>query len=280
MKIQPKLLVITAVAVALLAGAGAVAASALRQPDRADFSRLDTERQIVDMSMNVYGPVFDGFSTDYGNGFTEERSADEQSALKAGYVETLDRDRRINTDRLDAMRSSVALKQPAVKKAFDSFDQRYFAVIDYYEQHAVNIASITESVAGECDMNNKLNVAKSTFAADYAKAADACLKSLASAKSASSGPSKKLLSDVETLIKKRRDAFNEATNKEGFEKNVAQMLALITLLDINTELKGIQEAYQTAVKTEYTKLVNDANESNEAFKKALKPFIAEEGKRA
>lgn len=280
MKVQSKVIVIGLMAIIVLAGGGVLAASALRQPEAADYRRLDSQREAVDTSMNIYSPLFSGYSAEYANVFNEKRSTDEQAALKEQYAKTLDTERRVNLDRLNAMGASVALKEQPVKAAYDKYDAAYRAVVGYYEQYAVNLANISESIAGKCALNSDLNVGSATLAEDYTKAANACLAALSEAKKTSDEPTKKLLTDVENLVKERRDAFNKAIGKEGFERNVTNTLALITLLGINTELQTIQTNYETAVKTEYTKLVNQANESNESFKDVLKPYLAEEGKKA
>lgn len=280
MKLQPKVIVIGLAAVVILTGGGLFAASALRQPETADYKRLDSQREAVDTSMNVYSPLFSGYSAEYANVFNEKRSADEQEALKEQYVKTLDTERRVNLDRLNAMRASVALKEQPVKDAYEKYDAAYRAVVEYYEQYAINLANISESIAGKCALNSDLNIGSATLAEDYTKAADACLAALSEAKKTSDEPTKKLLSDVENLVKQRRDAFKKAIGKEGFEQTVTETSALVTLLAINSELKTIQSDYETEVKTAYTKLVNQANESNESFKDALKPYLGEEGKEA
>jgi hypothetical protein len=280
MKIQPKVIVIGLMAIIILAGGGVLAASALRQPDVADFKRLDSQREAVDTSMNIYSPLFSGYSTEYANVLNEKRSADEQVALKDQYVKSFETEYRVNTDRLNAMRSSLALKEQTVRAAFDTYDTAYRAVVEYYRQYALNVANIAEPIAGKCDLNSDLNVGSATLAEDYTKAADSCLAALSVAKETSDEPTKKLLGDVENLVKQRRDAFKKAIGKEGFEQTATKTLALITLLGINSELETIQSDYETVAKTEYTKLVNRANESNESLKAALKPHLSEEGTEA
>lgn len=273
MKIRLIPAVIAVSAALIIAAVATIAVSALRQPDTADFVRLDYQRQAVDTSMNVYVPLFSGYTAEYANVFTEKRSADEQAALKAQYGETLETETKVNRDRLDGMRASTALKEPEVKSAFATYDKAYQAVIDYYEQYAVNVANISESVAGKCDLNRDLNVASATLAEDYTKAADVCLTALAEAKEGSDEPTKKLLTDVESLVKNRRDAFKKAIDKEGFEQTYTRLSALITLLSINTELNTIQTEYETVVKANYTELVDDANDANQALKRTLEDRI-------
>lgn len=280
MKIQPTVIVIGLMAAIVVGGGGVLAVSALRQPEVADYKRLDSQRQAVDTSMNIYSPLFSGYTAEYANTFKEKRSADEQAALKKQYATMLDTERRVNIDRLNDMRSSVALKERPVKAAHAEYDTAYRAVVEYYEQYAINLANITESIAGKCDLNAELNVGSATLAQDYTKAADACLAALSEAKKTSDEPTKRLLSDVEKLVKQRREAFNDAIGKEGLEQTITKTTALLTLLSINSELTTIQSDYETEVKTEYTKLVNQANESNESLKDALKPYLGEAGKEA
>lgn len=262
------LLIVLPLLIVVLAGLGVFHLT--RQPDKTDYQKLDTDRQALDMSMNTYGPVFEIFSTEYSNVYREERAADEKTVLKSQYAEILERDRRINRERLKRMESSLALREPSVKAAFETFKSRYGAVIDYSDQYGKNIANITESIAGPCAKLSQLNVAKSSYGKDYVKAADTCLSSLASAKQTSDATTDTLLSDVETLVKTRRDKFNETIGKEGAELSVASMLAIISLLDINSELKGIQDRYETTVRNEYNSLITDANKANKALEDSLK----------
>lgn len=280
MKKSLKVIAVGGLAIVVLAAGGFWAVSALRQPQPADYQRLDYQRQAVDASMNVYSPLFSGYTSDYATAFNEKYSAEDQVALKERYGRTLESDRKANLDRLATMRSSVALKEPELQTAFDTYEGAYRAVVDYYQQYAVNLANITESVAGRCDLNSNLNVASSKLSQDYTRAADACLAALGEAKKTSDEPTKKLLSDVEKLVKTRRDAFSKAIDKQGFDGTVANLNALVTLLSINSELKTIQDNYETGQKTTYTRLVNDANDANQGLKAALEPFVTRQGNEA
>lgn len=277
MRIQPKLLIVAVVAAAVIALGGWWAASALRQPETSDYKRLDAQRQAVDASMNVYLPLFSGYTDEYAAVFQEDRSQEEQALVKQPYVDTLEQDRKVNIDRLNDMRSSVAMKESSVKSAFNDFDTAYRAVVNYYVQYAQDIATISETIAGKCDLNSDLNVASASLADDYTKAANECLAALAEAKETSEGPTKTLLSDVETLVKTRRDAFKKAIGKEGFEGDITKLSALTTLLSINSEIRKIQDKYESDTKATYTKLVQRANESNESFEMALAPFVDGQG---
>lgn len=226
--------------------------------------------------MNIYSPLFTGFSSEYANAFNEERSTEEQAALKKQYVETLETEHRVNTDRLDAMKRSVALKEPTLKSSFDQYDSAYRAVVSYYKQYTVNVSNVTEAIAGKCRLNADLNIASSTLGKDYTKAADDCLTALGEAKKTSDEPTKKLLTDMEKLVKERRDAFSQTMGKEGLIETATKMAALASLLTINGELQEIQQSYNEEVKAEYEKLVNQANESNKSLEKALKPFVGDE----
>lgn len=257
----------------IIVAAGLLAVNLTRQPAKADYQRLNAERQALDMSMNAYGPVLEIFSTEYSNAYREERAGEEKTALKERYTEVLEQDRRISSDRLKRMESSIALREPSVKNAFDAFKSRYSAVIDYSDQYGKNIANITESVAGPCAKLSQLNVGKSSYAKEYVQTADACLSSLASAKQTSDATTDGLLGDVETLVKTRRDKFNDAVGKEGSERSVRNMVAIISLLDINSELKGIQDRYEAKVRSEYGAVISNANAANKAFEDALKIHI-------
>ena len=278
MRMQPKKLIIAALAVILATLVGVFAVSALRQPDSNDYKRLDSQRKIVDLSMNAYNPLLETFSADYQNVFSEGRPSEEITSLRKDYFDSFERDRDINRARLKTMESSIALRDPVLKRSFENYQQRYGAVVNYYDQYSLDIASINESIAGPCAKLSQMNVSVSTFAADYTKAADICLSALGSSKSSSSPAAKQLLTGVETLVKKRRDAFKSSAEKEGFDQKISNFTALLTLLDINTEVKDIQLRYETEVKTDYTKLVNEANGSNETFKQALKKYVTDDTK--
>jgi hypothetical protein len=252
----------------------ALVLSALRKPTAADFKQFDLQRQAVDSSMNVYVPLFSDFASEYTNLHVEERPEAEKSEFKKQYFETFELERSANESRLNSMASSVVLKDPSVKSAYDTFEKRYSAVIEYYAQYTKNIASINEAVAGPCSQLSKLNVAKESYASDYTSAADACLEALAAAKKTSDQETNKLLSDVEKLIRTRRDKFAETIGTEGFEKNVRTMIAIVELLDINTDVKRIQDDYQAKSQATYSQLVKDANAANESLKNALKTHTA------
>ena len=268
--------IVIAVLLAII-GSGAVvvfAMNALRQPETADFKKFDTQRQIVDSSMNVYIPLFDGFVSEYLNLHVEERADDEKTAFKEQSLEVFETEQRANEAHLKSMASSVALKEPAVKSAFESFESKYSAVVDYYAQRTKNVANITESVAGPCARMSRLNVSKESFASDYTAAADTCMQALTTAKKTSDPTTSALLSDVEALIKTRRDKFEEIIGTEGFEKNARTMIAIVELLDINADVTRAQDSYQAKAQAEYSRLVKDANEANAALTKALQGFIA------
>ena len=264
-----KLILILAVVIAALVALGMLAVNALRQPQKQDFAQLDTQRQVLDSSMNLYNPLVTGYSSDYTNVFSEERPAEESDAVKKDYVDMMERERTVNTERLDRMASSPALRNADVKQAFEPFRRNYQAVIDYYDQETQNLTNVIGSVAGSCTKLNKLNFAADGAASDYIKLADGCLKALNDAKSGSDADTKTLLGDVETIIKERRDKFNDAVGKEGVEESARQMIAVVSLLDFNTDLKTVQSKYESAVQKKYIDLVNKANESNAAFEKAL-----------
>lgn len=246
----------------------------MKQPEKTDYQSLDTHRQIVDSSMNIYSPLLTGFSSEYTNLYVEERPTEEKEAYKKRYMEVLEQERRVNEAYLKRMGSSVALREPSVKEAFETFRSRYGAVISYYDQYAHDIASTIEAVTGPCARLSKLNVAKASYASDYTSAADTCLAALAEAKKTSDPTTDTLLADVEALIKTRRDKFEQTLGKEGFEKNAATILALVEMLDINADIKDIQEKYQAKVQTEYMALIDEANKANSALKDALKAYLA------
>lgn len=268
-----KVILLTTVLVLMLIGA-VVVVNLMKQPGKADYQSFDSQRQIVDSSMNVYIPLFDGFTSEYLNLHVEERSDEEKTAFKEQYFEVFEQEQRVNESRLKAMASSVALKEPAVKTAFESFQAKYSAVVEYYAQRTKNIANITETVAGPCARMSQLNVSKESFASDYTAAADTCLQALTIAKKTSDPATSALLSDVEALIKTRRDKFQDTIGTEGFEKNARTMIAIVELLDINTDVKKAQDAYLAKAQVEYAQLVKDANAANAALTEALKDFIA------
>ena len=264
-----KLILILAVVIAALIAIGMVAMNVLRQPAKQDFSQLDTQRQVLDSSMNLYNPLVTGYSSDYANVLGEERSTEETDAVRQDYVDMMERERKVNSERLDRMASSPALRDADVKRAFEPFRQNYQAVINYYDQETMNLTNVIGSVAGSCGKMNKLNFAVDSATTDYLKLADACLKALEEAKQGSDSDTTTLLTDVEDIIKERRDKFNDVVGKEGIEKSGRTMIAVVSLLDFNTDLKTVQTKYETAVQKKYTDLVNKANDSNEAFEKAL-----------
>lgn len=272
-RLNTKIIIVALLAAISIGAIIFIAMNALRQPETADFKTFDTHRQIVDSSMNVYLPLFDGFVSEYLNLHVEERSDEEKTAFKDQYFETFEREQRVNEARLKVMSSSVVLKEPAVKTAFESFETKYSAVVEYYAQRTENIANITESVAGPCARMSRLNVSKESFASDYTAAADTCLQTLADAKKTSDPTTSALLSDVEALIKSRRDKFEETIGTQGFEKNARTMIAIVELLDINADVTRAQDAYQERAQAEYSQLVKDANEANAALTEALKKFV-------
>ena len=275
MKIKPQHLVIAGAAVAALLVVSIFASSALLPPTTADYGRLDAQRRALDMSMNTYGPLFDGFSSDYDNAVREERSKDEIASVKKAHVDLLEEERDLNLERLGLMRSSAALRQPDVRESFESYDSAYSAVVKYYDQRTADIANITESIVGPCAKLSQMNTSLNSFAADYVTAADVCLSALDTAKKTSGPTTKTLLSDVDAIVSKRRDAFSEVSGKEGFDQTISRLNALLTLLDINAEVSESQSRYESSVEDEYTKLVNNANSSNNAFGDVLKDYMGD-----
>ena len=133
---------------------------------------------------------------------------------------------------------------------------------------------MTESVGGPCAELTKLNVSVQSYASDYTKTADACLKALATAKETTDGTTKKLLEDVEELIKERRDKFKAVEGKEGFDQTVSKLQALVSIIDINTDVKAAQDDYEAKTKEQYTKLVDEANDANDALRRALESHLS------
>jgi hypothetical protein len=281
MNIDRKKLALLAVVVVLL-GAGYFAVAASRQPDASDFKRLDSQRQAVDLSMNVYVPLFSAYTADYAVTFNEDRSPEEQAEVKQAYTETFEREHSVNDERLKAMRGSLAMKNESVKAAFNDYDAAYRAVIAYNERYERSVANVTESLAGKCDLNSNLNVASSTLGSDYAKAADACLAALKTASdNTNDDATKKLLSSVEKVVKERRDAFKQTVGQDDqLIETATKLNALASLLTINGDIKPIQDEYEQRVKQEYNELATKANASNESLKAAIEPLLNESKKEA
>lgn len=264
-----------AIVVVLLAAGITALVNATKQPTADDFRRFDTQRTVLDLSMNVYNPLTTAFTRDYLGMVNESRSSDDRQELLRQYTEAFERDKRVNEDRLSRMAASPALKNSEVKEAFEEFQDRYTAVIAYYAQELKNRTNITESVAGKCAVMNKLNVATDDFAKNYTEAADACLQALKKAQETSDDTTDTLLKDVESIIKDRRDKFNAVGDGDEFEERIAQLTAIISLLGINSDVTKIQNKYLDVVTTKNEKLVKDANTANEKLEEVVSSLKGE-----
>ena len=102
--------------------------------------------------MNLYEPLVNTFFTRYTTAFSEEASTDTQRKQQLFDEETgrLQRDARINRDRLQRMEQSPALRKQEVADAFNVFKREYGAVVAYNEQRVTGMAAIARSIGGAC----------------------------------------------------------------------------------------------------------------------------------
>lgn len=268
--------VIVVVIVALVATAAGIGAwlffSRPAGIQRADVVRLDRERSILDNSMNLYDPLTQHFTARYTNVISEDAGEQEQDAVLKREGEVLKRESAANMARLDRMAESPALQDPAVSDAFGKFREKYGAVVAYNDQRIINTAHITRSVGGPCGpLHTELNVRSENYAADYVKTADACLKALAEAKDGADAETKQLLTAIEDVIKGQRDKQQEVLDaEEGLARLAKSTAAAAAMLGINEPLNKARTEYEASVKEKSTKVVADANTSNQELEKALK----------
>jgi len=278
---QPKrlklpLLMLGAGAVVLLLVAGwVVFRQATTTPKQADFAHLNNQRVILDTSMNAYDPLMTDYANAYINAYQEERPLEETTALRDDYRSQFEREMQANTNRLQQMESSVALREPAVADSFKTFKDRYEAVIGYYERYGRNVAVVAESVGGPCARLSELNVAKASYAADYVKAADTCLTKLDEAKKGSDEATTSLLTSVEKLVKERRTKFADTLGKDDFERSARLMMGLALMLGTNADVSKAQAEYQAKVDKEYIRLVEQANASNKDLEETLQKYLSQ-----
>ncbi|MGP0223462.1 hypothetical protein [Paenarthrobacter sp. NCHU4564] len=264
------------VVVALVLAAGGLGTWwALSRPEgaqRADVARLDKQRVIVDTSMNLYDPLVQDFTARYTNVVSESADEQEKETVLQQETERLQRESRTNRARLDQMAESPALGDGSLADAFNRFKEHYGAVVDYNDQRITNTANITRSVGGPCaPLHADLNVTSPTYAEDYVKTADACLGALADAKDTSDPATVELLTGIEGVIKGQRDKQQEVLDATSeLERLAKRTTAGVALLDINDALGKVRTTYETAVKESSTKLVDEANSSNEELGRVLK----------
>ena len=254
------------VAVSLIA---TIAVRATAEPEQRDFASLDSKREAVDTSMNIYIPLLTAYSNEYVAALNDQRPAEQTDALRERYVTQLATEATSNTKLIDSMSSSLALRNESVDKAYTSFAASYTDVIEYYEQKTIDMTAISAAVAGPCSQVNNRNFASETVASDYVKSADICLKEISANKDGVSKEAAALLSSVETLFKERRDRFAEVETLDGIEQRAAQVTTLISFLDINTEVKAIQSTYEAADQAKITERAKKANTANEALARAI-----------
>jgi hypothetical protein len=220
-----------------------VAGSRTGGTERQHLVHLNNQRAIVDNSMNLYEPLVNKFFTRYTAAFSEEASDQHKQQVFDEETGRLERDARINRDRLQRMEQSPALRKQEVADAF--------------------------------------NINTEKYAEEYVKAADGCLAALSSGKEGSDQETTKLLSDVETVISTQRGtAVKVVESKDGFYRAANRMLSGLALLDVNKPLNEAQTKYEADVKAKYSALIEKANKSNAEFERILKESIESAGQEA
>lgn len=259
-----------------------VAGSRTAGTERQELVHLNNQRAIVDNSMNLYEPLVNKFFARYTTAFSEEASDQDKQQVFDEETGRLQRDARINRERLQRMESSPALRKQEVADAFKVFQQEYGAVVTYNEQRVTDLAAIARSIGGACaSIHSRFNVNSENYAQEYVKAADGCLASLSSGKEGSSQETTKLLSDVEAVISKQRGTAQKVVeSKDRFERNVAIIESGLALLDINKPLNEAQTIYEADVRAKYSGLIEKANTSNAEFERILKESIELAGQEA
>lgn len=260
-----------AVVVALAIALGvAIVMSLPRSSERSDLVHLNNQREIVDNSMNLYNPLVKKFSTRYSNAFTE--GAPEDVKLQVFEEETgrIERDSTVAKQRLKEMQSSPALRDGDVAKAFKRFKSAYGAIIDYNDQLVVNLVNVNQSVSGACGSLHKLDILTDDYAEQYLKIAEECLAALDSAKKKSDDHTKTLLTAVEGVVGKQRDAAQKVIDSDDeFDRSIATIYLGLGLLDVNEPLAEATAEWESGNRSTYEALVTEANASNEALEKAL-----------
>jgi hypothetical protein len=257
------------------AGVG-VAGSPTAGTERQELVHLDNQRVIVDNSMNLYEPLVNKFFSRYTNAFAEEAPDRDKQQVFDEETGRLQREARINHDRLQRMESSPALRKQEVADAFNVFQQAYGAVVTYNEQRVIDQAAIARSIGGACaSIHSKFNVNTDKYAEEYVKAADGCLAALSAGKEGSGQETSKLLSDVETVISTQRGTAQKVIDsRSSFERSGNRILSGLALLDINKLLNEAQTKYESDVKAKYSGIIEKANTSNAEFERILKESLA------
>ena len=252
-----------------------VAGSPTGQTERQHLVHLNNQRAIVDNSMNLYEPLVNKFFTRYTTAFSEEASDQRKQQVFDEETGRLQRDARINRDRLQRMEQSPALRKQEVGDAFNVFKREYGAVVAYNEQRVTGMAAIARSIGGACaSIHSKFNVNTEKYAEEYVKAADGCLAALSSGKEGSDQETTKLLSDVEIVIGNQRGTAQKVVeSKDSFERSANRILSGLALLDVNKPLNEAQTKYEADAKAKYSALIEKANTSNAEFERILKESI-------
>jgi hypothetical protein len=270
-----RILAISVIAVLCIALGVWFAGSRMAGTERQGLVRLNNQRAIVDTSMNLYKPLVNKFSDRYTDAFSIEASDQDKQRVFDEETGRLEREARINHDRLMRMEQSPALRKQEVADAFKVFQQEYAAVVAYNEQRVTDQAAIARSIGGACaSIHSKFNVSGENYAEEYVKAADGCLSALASGKEGSGEETTKLLSDVETVISKQRGTAQKVVeSKDRFDRSMARIESGLALLDINKPLSEAQTKYETDVNAKYSGLIEKANKSNAEFERILKESL-------
>ena len=271
---RARIIAIVLIAALAIALGVAIVVSLPRESEKSALKHLNNQREIVDTSMNLYSPLLDKYSTRYANAFVELAPDDAKKQVFDEEVGRLERDSKLNRERLQHMASSAALDDREVAKAFKEFESAYGKIVDYNDQLVVNVTNVTRSVSGACGTLNKSNLTGENSAEEYVATADSCLTAVSKAKKGSDPETKTLLAVVEKVVGKQRAAMQKLVEADD---NVNEFIAtgelLLAFLDVNAPLAEATEKWESSTRANYNALVEEANASNEALERALEDSI-------
>lgn len=268
------------VALVVIASAWILIARATAEPEQVDFKHFENQRQVLDLSLEVYTPLLANFSTDYGDAFMNKLDDEAKADILASAEQQFDEEARLSQKRLVNMESSLALKDQAVKEEFTDFAEAHNQVADYYKNNLLAMAAVVRALQGPCSVLKDLRVSDPNYAKNYVNTADKCFDSIKTAREDADKKTNKLLDELEKMFKKQQDLSKEFIKKEKqntndgtlSEESVAEFRAefsqLMGLLGINKTVEKLKTEYQVAASEEYNKLAKKMNLASQELKQA------------
>lgn len=246
-----------------------VVSGPLSSPTAGDFASAESQRQVLDVTLEAYEPQLVAFTAQYQFAVSEQLSGTEQDSIQKETQDRFEGEARLGSARLDALASSPALEDEVVAEKFSSFRDAHDAVTRYYRDELAAQQAVSRAVGGACSRVLNLNVGKESYPSDFVAEADDCLTSLDSEKSNADDKTTALLTNLGEMFSERRDLFEKALDGDQFDKNIARITAVLSILDVNGLVEEYSAEYESARSTQYTAVASTMNDASSALKSVL-----------